>query len=375
MKGLEFVEDMAEELKSELFRIHKEIWEYAEISSGEFKSAELLCTVLEKEGVSVRKIVCDRPTAFVAVYGTGHPVVGFLGEYDALPGLSQEAGIPYQRPVKGAACGHGCGHSALGVACLTSAFLAKRYLEKTKEPGTVIYYGCSAEEGEGVKPLMARDGEFKETDCVFAWHPAAVNGVTNTDMISVKTVHVSFKGTTAPAGAAPHLGRSALDACELMNVGVNYLREHVIQEARLQYAYLDTGGTAPNVVQDHAKLIYGVRAPKTYQAEEILNRVNDCAKGAALMTGTTVTIEPRMGYSDVFQNFVVARILSEAAQEVKAPQWTEEDFKLAKAFTQQYNPVQKTEMEHTIKNRYGTEKLEELLERPLDIKMDAFDET
>ena len=374
MKELDFIETEAEELKAFMFEIHRKIWEYAEISDGEFESSELLCQVLEEEGFSVRKNVCGRTTAFIAEFGDGHPAVGFLGEYDALPGLSQEAGYPFKRPVEGAACGHGCGHSALGVASLIAAFTAKRYLEKTGGQGKVIYYGCCAEEGEGVKPLMARDGGFDDTDCVFAWHPASVNGVTNTEMIAVKTVHVTFNGTTSHAGAAPHLGRSALDACELMNVGVNYLREHVIQEARLQYAYLDTGGTAPNVVQDHAKLIYGVRAPRIYQAEEILKRVIQCAEGAALMTGTRVGIEPRMGYSDVFQNFVAARILSDAAQEIGAPGWTEEDYQLAKAFTGQYNSVQKSEMESLIGRRYGTERLKEVEERPLDTKMDAFDE-
>lgn len=375
MNGLKFVETVTEEIEPYMLEIHKKIWELAEISSGEFESSKLLMQVLRDEGFSIRENVCDRPTAFIAAYGNGHPVIGFLGEYDALPGLSQEAGYPFKKAIEGAACGHGCGHSALGVASLSSAFLAKRYLEKTGKTGTVIYYGCSAEEGEGVKPLMARDGEFDDTDCVFAWHPASVNGVTNTEMIAVKSVHVSFKGTTAHAGGAPHLGRSALDACELMNVGVNYLREHVIQEARLQYAYLDTGGTAPNVVPDHAKMIYGVRAPRVYQAEEILKRVIQCAEGAALMTDTTVEVEPRMGYSDVFQNHVAARILSDAAQEVKAPRWSEEDWKLAKSFTDQYNPVQKSEMELLIKNRYGEEQLEAMKEKPLDMKMDLFDES
>ncbi|MFT4005924.1 MAG: hypothetical protein QM683_09920 [Lacrimispora sp.] len=149
MKELDFIETEAEELKAFMFEIHRKIWEYAEISDGEFESSELLCQVLEEEGFSVRKNVCGRTTAFIAEFGAGHPAVGFLGEYDALPGLSQEAGYPIKRPVEGAACGHGCGHSALGAASLIAAFTAKRYLEKIGGQGKVIYYGCCAEEERG----------------------------------------------------------------------------------------------------------------------------------------------------------------------------------------------------------------------------------
>ncbi|MDK2813093.1 MAG: aminobenzoyl-glutamate utilization protein [Clostridiales bacterium] len=375
MERREWTKQALAGLAPELLKLHHEIWAYAEPSSAEVQSAKLLCEVLRQKGFTVEENICGRPTAFIATFGAGHPVVGYLGEYDALPGLSQQAGLPRHCPVSEGGYGHGCGHSALGTASLAAALLAQQYLQTSGQPGTVIYYGCAAEEGEGVKPLMARDGYFDATDCVFAWHPGSTNGVVNMEMIAVKTAHIAFKGITAHAGGAPHLGRSALDACELMNVGVNYLREHVIQEARLQYAYLDCGGTAPNVVQDHAKLIYGVRAPKTEQAAEIMQRVVDCANGAALMTGTTVEVTPRMGYSDLFQNKVVASILNSAAQQVGAPAWTEADFVLAKQFTDQYTPAQQNDLQQTVQRLYGKEQLQQVLEKPLDTKMEAFDET
>lgn len=375
MSGLDFAEKIMKEIEAQMFEIHSQIWKLAEPSDQEYESAKILCEVLRKEGFEVEEGVCEKPTAFIASYGNGHPCVGFLGEYDALPGLSQECGLPEHKPICGSGYGHGCGHSALGVASLAAAFIAKRYLESEGKGGSVIYYGCCSEESKGVKPLMARDGKFKDTDCVFAWHPANQNGVTNTEYIAVKSFEVEFKGVTAHAGGSPHLGRSALDACELMNVGVNYLREHVIQEARLQYAYLDAGGTAPNVVQDHAKLAYGVRAPRVSQVDGIVERVMKCAKGAAMMTDTTVSIIPRMGYSDCFQNKVVARIMSDAAEEVGAPKWTKEDYALARSFVEKYNEAQKKDLEETMKEKKPEKTFQEILEKPLDSDMELFNES
>lgn len=368
-----YAEAAMRELEKEIFSLHAQIWALAEPSGAEFKSAALLCKALREKGFTVSEGVCGMPTAFVAAYGSGHPVVGFLGEYDALPGLSQKGGFPEKCPAEENGCGHGCGHSALGTASLAAAFIAQRYLKESGRPGTVLYYGCAAEEGEGVKPLMARDGYFDGTDCVFAWHPGASNGVLNMEMIAVKTAHVEFHGQTAHAGASPHLGRSALDACELMNVGVNYLREHVVQEARLQYAYLDAGGTAPNVVQDHAKLIYGVRAPGIAQAEEIMGRVRSCAEGAALMTGTTVTVTPRMGYSDLFQNKVAARILSDAAQAVGPPKWEDADYALARRFIARYTKEQTAAMQEQLGRTALGGGVQASPEKPLDSGMAPFD--
>ncbi len=298
----------------------------------------------------------------------------FLGEYDALSGLSQEWGRSEHIPVVGQEYAHGYGHSALGVASLAAALIVKEYLDKYSKAGKIIFYGCCAEEDTGVKPLMAMNGEFQDTDCVFAWHPSYFNGVTNFENIADKGFTVEFKGTTAHAGMAPHLGRSALDACELMNVGVNYLREHVIQEARIHYAYLDVGGSAPNVVQDHTKMYYLVRAPRITQVDEILERVITCAKGAAMMTGTTVETEHKMGYSDVFQNTVIARILSKAAEEIGPPEWDEEDIKLAAEFVAHYDRTQEENRKKQTKVLYASEKMEESFEKVLHDKIVSFDE-
>ena len=372
MTDLEFTEKTMTDLETTILNLHNKIWELAELSDEEFESAELLCKALEAEGFQVRRSVCGKKTAFIASFGEGHPAVGYLGEYDALPGLSQKAGFPQKYPVKEHGNGHGCGHSALGTASLAAAFIAKRYLQETKSSGRVVYFGCASEEGIGAKPFMARDGEFNDIDCVFAWHPASTNGVVNAEFLAVKDFTVEFHGIASHAGGAPHLGRSALDACELMNVGVNYLREHVIQEARLQYAYLDAGGIAPNVVPDHAKMIYGIRAPKISEVCKIAQRVIQCAKGAARMTGTTCTIEPHMGYSDVFQNKVVANILSKAAQDVGAPKWDESDYQLAHEFASQYNEAQHAAMMEMIKEIYSADEQKNKELYPLDTLMEAF---
>ena len=373
MDLLKFVQDAVAEKADIVLDANRKVWEYAELSHSEFKSAALLVNILKDEGFTLTEGMVGVPTAFKAVYGNGHPVIGFLGEYDALPVLSQQAGCPTQNPVQAGAPGHGCGHSALGAGSLAAALAVKKYLEVTGESGTVIYFGCAAEENIGVKPLFAEYGEFKDVDGVFAWHPAAINGVNPKPCISVATMDFEFQGTTSHAGGAPHLGRSALDACELMNVGVNYLREHVVPDARLHYAYLDCGGTAPNIVQDHAHLLYCVRAPKWHQVKEILERVTNCAKGAALMTGTTMTNKIRMGYSDCFQNSIMAEILEESLLEVGVPQWDEADYALAREYVKAYNPVQLDNMYQQIRKNYPADQFDTKVQQPLDTAILHYD--
>ena len=373
MDELKFVRDAVAEKKDLAFEVNEKVWQYAELAHREYKSARLLCDVLKAEGFAVTENVCNLPTAFKAVYGSGHPVLGLLGEYDALPILSQEAGCPEQRPICDGAPGHGCGHSALGAASLAAALAVKKYLEQTGRPGTVIYFGCSAEETCGAKPFMARDGEFDDVDGVFAWHPGTDNGVDWADSIACTEIEYEFFGTTAHAGGSPHLGRSALDACELMSVGCNYLREHMVSDARIHYAYLDCGGTAPNVVQDHARVLYSVRAPKVSQMRELMERVNDVARGAALMTGTTVNWTPKQGYSDCFQNHVLAKLMDQALADVGAPAWDESDYALAREYVAQYNPVQRAAFEEDVKRLYPADQVADKLANPLDSVVHRFD--
>lgn len=370
-----FVEQCIDERAQGLIHISELVWEYAEGGYQEHKSVELLCGALEKEGFTVTQNLTNIPTAFKGVWGAGKPVIGILGEYDALPGLSQQAGCTTKAPREEGARGHGCGHNMLGTGALAGAIAIKEYLKETGKPGTVIYFGTPAEENGAGKAFMARDGAFDGVDYVYTWHPGTTNGVNSCHMVGLYNRIYSFKGVTAHAGGAPHLGRSALDSVELMNVGVNYLREHVIQEARIHYAYLDAGGTAPNVVQDHASVRYVIRAPYMNQVKEITARIDDIARGAALMCGTQASWRIESAYSDYIPNAVLATVMTEAMKQIGAPQWTKEDYALAAKFDATVGENNKAEEKTMLQKRYGKDEAEEKLKQPLDTKIEAFDET
>lgn len=375
MTARELVEKSAAEKAEKVIKVSDTIWEYAEGGYQEDKSAEVLCKALEEEGFTVTRNLTGIRTAFKGVWGNGKPVIGILGEFDALPGLSQKAACPVKDPLVEGERGHGCGHNLLGAGALMGAFAVKDYLEETGKEGTVVYFGTPAEEVGSGKTFMARDGAFDGVDFVYTWHPGVMNDVGSTHMVANYSKIYSFQGVTAHAGGAPHLGRSALDSVELMNVGVNYLREHVIQEARIHYAYLDAGGTAPNVVQDHAKIKYVIRAPYIRQVDEITQRIDDIARGAALMCGTAVSWEKEAGYSDYIPNTVLAEVMDEALHEIGAPKWDEEDFKLAKAFAETISDNGKNEAKLMIAKRYGKEAVEEVWAKPLDTVVGTFKES
>ena len=310
------------------------IWEHPELAFTEHTSAEVLLEALEKEGFEVTRNIADIATAFSGRYGSGKPVIGILGEFDALSGLSQQSGLTEKQPIIPGECGHGCGHNNLGVGSLAAAIAIKEYLKATGKSGTVIYYGCPGEEGGSGKAFMAREGVFDELDCSFCWHPGTTNSVTSGSSLANYQILYSFTGVSAHAAGAPHLGRSALDAVELMNVGVNFLREHVIQEARMHYAIVNAGGFSPNVVQPTADVLYLLRAPKTGQVQEIYERVNDIAKGAALMTGTSVNIKFIKACSNTVLNYTLEKVLQENMEAIPLPEYTEEDFAFAQAINE-----------------------------------------
>ena len=316
----------------------KEIWGYAELSYEEVKSAGALISALKKEGFAIEEGIAGIPTAFTATFsrGSGKPVVGFLAEYDALSGLSQRAACPVQEPVQEGGDGHGCGHNLLGAGCYAAAVALKDYLVKENKDGTVIFFGCPAEEGAGSKQFIARAGYFDNVDFAYTWHPATINEVGSRGDVAIMGANFTFDGVAAHAGGEPHLGRSALDACELMNIGCNYLREHMIDAARIHYAYSDPGGTAPNVVQSHAVIKYEVRAPKVSQVQELFTRVVDVAKGAALMTGTKMQYEITMAFSDYVPNRTLGALVDQCMRDLGAPDWTEEDFAMASKFLRTY---------------------------------------
>lgn len=307
----------------------KDIWDHPELGLQEHRSSRLIADELERAGFSIEMGVGQIPTAFVASWGEGEPIIGILGEYDALPGLSQKVSAAKELVDEGAP-GHGCGHNLLGVASLGAALAAKEAMEKGGVGGTIRYYGCPAEETMVGKIFMARAGVFDDLDAALAWHPGYVNSTQGgASTLAMNSFKVSFHGLAAHSGAAPHAGRSALDGVQLMDVGVNYLREHIIQEARIHCVITD-GGEAPNIVPPYAEVWYYVRAPHREQVNEIYCRMLDIARGAALMTGTTHEIDLLTGAYELLQNEVIGNLMLAKLREVGAPKFTEEEREFAK---------------------------------------------
>ena len=279
-----------ESMKPHFTTLSDSIWDFAELKFEERQSAGVLANALEENGFVVRRGVAGMDTAFIGEFGHGKPVIAFLGEFDALAGMSQMAGVAEAKPLEPDATGHGCGHNLLGVGSLMAAIALARHLKANNLPGTVRYYGCPGEEGGSGKTFMVRVGLFDDVDAALTWHPAPFNGVRSTNNLAVLEYFYRFKGVASHASNAAHLGRSALDAVELMNVGVNFLREHMPQDCRVHYAITDAGGKAANVVQAKAEVLYLIRAPEMRQALDLAARVDKVARGAAMMTETEVEI-------------------------------------------------------------------------------------
>ena len=291
MEQIHFMTAYLDQHSKDYTEMSDTIWAYAEHRFQEYKSAALQQAYLEQQGFRIRANLAGEETAFIAEYGAGKPVIAFCGEYDALAGLSQQAGVPRREPLPDQP--YGRGHNLLGTGCLAAAAALKARMEAEGLTGTVRYYGCPAEENAGGKAFLVREGYFDDCDIALYWHPFAYNQVVYGSSNANFRVFFTFHGTAAHAASAPHLGRSALDAVELMNVGVNYMREHMIDEARVHYAVTDTGGDAPNVVQRQAQVLYAIRAPELGQVRHLYDRIVKIAQGAALMTETTVEINRR----------------------------------------------------------------------------------
>lgn len=317
-----------EKNKKRLIHISDTIWEYAELGLREYKSSKLLADELEKNGFKVERGVAGMPTAFVATWGSGKPVIGIMGEYDALPGLSQKV-VPRREPLKPGAPGHGCGHNIHGTSGMAAAIAVKVAMEKHGLEGTVKFFGCPAEENFSGKVFMVRDGVFEGVDAVLSHHPSSMNAATLKSSLAINSARFHFYGKAAHAGGSPEEGRSALDAVELMNVGVNYLREHIIQDARIHYV-IEKGGEQPNIVPEYARSWYYVRAPERDQVEYIYDWVVDIAKGAALMTRTRVEVEFLEGIYNLIPNRTLAELVVSNMHEIGLPEYSEEDLKFAK---------------------------------------------
>lgn len=317
--------------QDKLIDLSDKIWTYAETAFEEYQSAKAIIEMMKDDGFEVEENIADIGTAFCATYGSGKPVIGILAEFDALSGMSQQAGCPIREEVEQGGNGHGCGHNLFGGGSVGAAIAVKEYLSQNQLSGTVKLFGCPGEEGGSGKAFMARAGVFNDLDIAYAWHPMDYNSIFDASMLANYQILYKFKGIASHAAAAPHLGRSALDAVELMNVGVNFLREHVIQEARIHYAITDTGGFSPNVVQPKGEVLYLIRAPKTSQVEEIYQRINKIAQGAALMTETELEIQFIKACANVVPNKTLSEVLYNSFKEVNLPQYTTEE----KAFAQE----------------------------------------
>lgn len=282
------------------------IWDYAELGYKEVKSSSLLQETLKQAGFQVESGVAGIPTAFVASFGSGSPVIGILAEFDALPGLSQQA-LPEKIPAPTRTSGHGCGHHLFGTASVAAGIELKRQLEKQGWKGTIRVYGCPAEEGGSGKVYMVREGLFRDVDVALHWHPGSENRVSMDGALANKSAKFRFYGKAAHAAASPELGRSALDGVEAMNNMVNMMREHIPTDARIHYV-ITQGGKAPNVVPDFAEVYYYVRHPDKEVVVNIFDRVAKAATGAAMGTETEVKYEIIGGTHDLLVN----RSLSEA---------------------------------------------------------------
>ncbi len=302
MQNIEPILPHVDSHRADLIVLSDRVWGMPETLYAEYRSCAEHTAVLRAKGFRVTEEVAGIPTAVMGEAGEGGPVIAILGEYDALPGLSQVANIAEPKPLEAGGAGHGCGHNLLGSAALLAACALKDWLAATGTPGRVRYYGCPAEEGGAAKAFMVRDGAFADVDAAITWHPGAMTKVDDAQSLANTRIDFTFTGRSSHAAASPHLGRSALDAVELMNVGVNYMREHMPSSARIHYAYLDAGGTAPNVVQGRAKVRYTVRATDLPGMLALIERVKKIAQGAALMTETSVEHQVISAVSNLLGN-------------------------------------------------------------------------
>jgi aminobenzoyl-glutamate utilization protein B len=305
-----------------------QIWEYAEVGYKENKSAALHVQNLKAAGFTVETGVAEIPTAFVATYGSGSPVIGILAEYDALPGLSQTVSTE-KNPIAGKNAGHGCGHHLFGTASVGAGIAIKELIAAGKLKGTIKVYGTPAEEGGSGKVFMVRAGLFNGVDAVIHWHPDDVNAVTTTSALANKSAKFKFYGISAHAAAQPEQGRSALDAVEAMDNMVNMMREHVPQETRIHYI-ITSGGKAPNVVPDFAEAYYYVRHPRRKEVVEIFDRVVKAAEGAAIGTGTTMKYDIIGGTHDLLINKTLAEAMQINLEKVGGVSYTEAELNFAK---------------------------------------------
>lgn len=329
MKNTDRVWDLVDARRDDYVGLSDRVFDQPEIAYTEFKSVAEHKKMLEQEGFRIKEGIAGIPTAIVGEAGDEGPVIAILGEFDALPELGQVAGVAEHQPVESGGPGHGCGHNLLGSAALMAASAVKDYLAERGLKGRVRYYGCPAEEGGAAKTFMVREGVFDDVDAAISWHPATFTAVNEARSLANTRIDFTFHGRAAHAAGAPELGRSALDAIELMNVGVNYMREHMPDEARVHYAYLDAGGIAPNVVQSRATVRQLVRARDLSELRGLIARVRKIAEGAALMTETEVETHVVSGVSNLIGNRPLEEIMQRNMERLGPPDFDDHDREFA----------------------------------------------
>jgi len=334
--ALKYIEDN----KNLLIEVSDKIWSLPEVGLQEIKTAKTLINILRNNDFKVISGVAYMPSAFVATYGSGRPVIGIIGELDALPGLSQKK-VPYKEPIKEGGPGHGCNHNGYAVTALGGALAVKVAMEEEEDiKGTIKYFGCPAEETLIGKVFMVRDGIFDGLDACLGHHPGRHNGINMSQSNAMNSVKFEFFGSTAHAAGSPEKGISALDAVELMNMGVNYLREHVIQEARMHYI-IEEGGRQPNVVPDYARSWYYVRAPTREAVNMYYNKVLKIAEGANLMTGTTHKVRFLTGVHEKITPLPLAELVTNNMREIGTPTYNEEELEFARKIGETTSKAQK----------------------------------
>ncbi len=314
--------------------IAQQIWSWAELGYQEEKSSGLLQETLKGAGFTIKAGVADIPTAFVASYGSGQPIIGILGEFDALPGISQQA-IAEKKPVEAGGAGHACGHHLFGTASAAAAIAAKNWLKQSGKSGTVRFYGTPAEEGGAGKVYMVRAGLFDDVDAVLHWHPGSGNGASASSSLSNKSAKFRFYGKAAHAAVSPERGRSALDGVEAMNHMVNLMREHVPSESRIHYV-ITKGGEAPNVVPAFAEVFYYTRHPEMQEVRKLFERTVAAAEGAALGTGTKMEYEVIHGLYNVLPNVTLSELMHENLLKIGGVKYSPEEITFAKGIMASY---------------------------------------
>ena len=329
---LKIVDDNADKITA----LSDYLYDHPETSFLEVKSSQALIKALKGEGFTVTTPVAGLNTAFTATFGEGEPHIGVLCEYDAIGGYSQVGAVDHQEEIKGEINAHGCGHNLFAGGSFGAVLAIKDYIEKNGR-GKVTLFGCPAEEGGGGKVIMCDNGVFDTVDAVVSWHPESMYMVRTRPALACMKVDYTFKGISAHAGANPQDGRSALDAVELMNIGANFMREHMPATARIHYAILDAGGDAPNVVQSHAKVRYMIRANTVSDVDNLADRVSRIAKGATLMTDTEVKEERIVTYKDLITIPTLQALANEVMQSIPLPVATKEETEWAKKLQKSFN--------------------------------------